>query len=226
MCEKELSRTNGPFGKIAPNLNRQGKIEQKEDAMRAIEKNFGMGLGTAVLALTLLSGSPVPAAPPDKDVTVVNTTANPVPVIGTVTTTGTSTVSGTVNAAQSGPWTVGIDPSNNTVKVEPGASLHFNPGFNVIGASGAQLDFGPFDLSNMSTLRIIARAFNNNNGDIKFQVYDWDPDQTGKRIIFDEFSLFEETSTRVYEAPPPLVLVRLTKVGGIAANYHLVLIGR
>lgn len=76
----------------------------------------------------------------------------------------------------------------------------------------------------------IARAFNNNEGDIKFEVYAWDgaDDNTfnAKRIVFDEFSLNEQTSTRVYEVPPPLVLMRLTKQGGTGANYHLVLIGR
>jgi len=40
--------------------------------------------------------------PPSAPVTVVNTTANPVPV------TGSATVSGTVTATQSGTWNVGI----------------------------------------------------------------------------------------------------------------------
>jgi hypothetical protein len=202
------------------------KIEEKEGAMRLKKTLIGMGLVTAVVALTLLSGSPVLAAPPDKDVTVVNTPANPVPITGFVEVTGATTVSGDVNSVQSGAWTVGIDPAHNLVSLAPGETLYYNPGFNVIGGSGDVLDFGPFDLSNISKLRIIARAFNNNGGDIRFQLYAWDDVASIKRIIFDEFSLFEETSTRVYEAPPPLVLVRLTKVGGTGANYHLVLIGR
>jgi hypothetical protein len=52
--------------------------------MKLIKKTFiGMGLVAAVGALTLLSGSPVLAAQ-DKDVIVVNTQANPVPVAGSV----------------------------------------------------------------------------------------------------------------------------------------------
>jgi hypothetical protein len=48
--------------------------------MRLTRKTLiGMGLIAAVVALTLLSGSPVPAAQ-DKDVIVVNTPAAPVPV--------------------------------------------------------------------------------------------------------------------------------------------------
>lgn len=52
---------------------------------------IGMGLIAAVVALTLLSVSPVLAAQ-DKDVIVVNTPAKPVPVTGTVAVTGTPTV--------------------------------------------------------------------------------------------------------------------------------------
>jgi hypothetical protein len=202
------------------------KIEEKEGTMRLRKTLIGMELVAAVVALTLLSGSPALAAPPDKDVTVVNTPANPVPVTGSVEVTGATTVSGDVNSVQSGPWTVGIDPAHNLVSLAPGETLYYNPGFNVIGGDGSELDFGPFDLSNISKLRIVARAFNNNGGDIRFRVYVWDNDVSAKRTILDEFSLFEETLTRVYEAPPPLVLVRLTKLGGIGANYHLVLIGR
>jgi hypothetical protein len=169
----------------------------------------------AIMSLTLVSGSSVVAAPPDRDVIVVNTPAQPVPVTGTV------------NAAQSGPWTVGIDPANNLVSLAPGGSLFYNPGFAVIGAAPASIDLGPFDLSDLSKLRIIARAFNNNGGDIKFTVFAWDPaTSTSLRIPLDEFSLNEESLSRVYDAAPPTVVVRVTKVSGTAANYHVVVIGR
>ena len=181
----------------------------------------------AIVALSLVSGSTVLAAPPDKDVTVVNTPAQPVPVTGTVAVTGSATVSGTVNAAQSGSWTVGIDPAHNFVSLLPGGSLFHNPGFAVIGAAPSSIDVGPFDLSDLSKLRIIARAFNNNGGDIKFTVFAWDPNTpTTFRIPLDEFSLNEESLSRVYDAPPPTVVVRVTKVSGTGANYHLVVIGR
>ena len=130
---------------------------------------------------------------------VVNTPAQPVPVTGTVAVTGATTISGrertwTVNAAQSGTWTVGIDPAHNQVSLAPGGSLFHNPGFDVIGAAPASIDLGPFDLSDLSKLRIIARAFNNNGGDIKFTVFAWDPDtSTEFRIPLDEFSLNEES---------------------------------
>jgi hypothetical protein len=59
------------------------KIEEKESAMKLKKTLIGMGLVTAVVALTLLSGSPVLAAS-TKDVIVANTPAEPVPVTGTV----------------------------------------------------------------------------------------------------------------------------------------------
>ena len=202
-------------------------LKGKEDIMRLTKKALrGTVLIVAIVALTLVSGSPVLAAQ-DKDVIVVNTPAQPVPVTGTVAVTGATTVSGTVNAAQSGPWTVGIDPAHNLVSLAPGGSLFHNPGFTIIGAAPASIDLGPFDLSNLSKLRIIARAFNNNDGDIKFEVLAWDPNTSTVFLIrLDEFSLNEAGLSRVYEAPPPTVVVRVTKVSGTAANYHVVVIGR
>ena len=195
--------------------------------MRLRKTLIGMGLFTAIVALTFLSGSPVPAAPPDKDVTVVNTPANPVPVIGTVTTTGTSTVSGTVNAAQSGPWAVGIDPNHNLVSLAPDVSFFYNTDYLIINTS-ATIDLGPFDLSDVSKLRIIARAFNNDGGSVNFKVLAWGLSQSLPlySLTLSEFSLDEATTSLVYELPPPSVIVRVTKGAGGGANYHVVLIGR
>lgn len=195
--------------------------------MRLSKKTLmGTVLSVAGVALTLASGSPA-LADKDKDVIVINTPAQPVPVSGTVAVTGGTTVSGTVSAVQSGQWKVAIDPANNLVSLAPGASLFHNPGFTTIGAAPASVDIGPFDLSNVSKLRVIARAFNNNGGDIKFEVLAWDPSTpTIFSIDLDEFSLNEETLSRVYDAPPPTVVVRVTKVSGTGANYHLVVIGR
>jgi len=205
-----------------------GKTEVKENVMRLSKRALtDTVLIGAIVAFNLVSESTVLAAPAEKDVIVVNTPAQPVPVTGTVAVTGATTVSGTVNAAQSGPWTVGIDPAHNFVSLAPGGSLFHNPGFASIGAAPASIDLGPFDLSDLSKLRIIARAFNNNGGDIKFTVFAWDPStSTAFRIPLDEFSLNEESLSRFYDAPPPTVVVRVTKVSGTSANYHVVVIGR
>jgi hypothetical protein len=65
------------------------------------------------------------------NVKVINTTSEPVPVTGNITLGGTSAVSGTVQAQQSGPWNVGIngiptvkiDPVNNTVRVSANPTI-------------------------------------------------------------------------------------------------------
>lgn len=73
-------------------------------------KQFGrlmlltLGFGLFAVVLSSLPNHPAAAAP-NQAVTVVNTSANPVPVAGSVN----ATLTGTVNAAQSGTWNVGIN---------------------------------------------------------------------------------------------------------------------
>jgi hypothetical protein len=73
-------------------------------------------IAAANLAMSTASYA-APQNPPSAPVTVVNTAANPVPVSGSITVTGTSNVNvtnasipvtGSVNASQSGTWNVGI----------------------------------------------------------------------------------------------------------------------
>ena len=188
---------------------------------------IGMGLVTAVVALTLLSGSPVLAAPPDKDVTVVNTPANPVPVIGTVTTTGTSTVSGTVNAAQSGPWTVGIDPDQQPRLARTGCIVLLQ---HRLLDHRRQHHYRPRSLRSQRREQAAHHR-------TRFQQQRWCdqfqsarlgtlPELAAVLASLSEFSLDEATTSLVYELPPPSVIVRLTNGAGGGANYHVVLIGR
>jgi hypothetical protein len=188
---------------------------------------FGMGLVAAIVALALVSAIPVLAAK-EKDVIVANTPAEPVPVTGNVEVTGETTVSGTIDAAQSGTWTVAIDPSNNAVSLAPGESFFYDTGFDGMN-DGVTVNLGPFDLSNVSKLRILARAV---NGDVTYQV--WAALTGGNAVVpgilLDEFTLGGEAGNRygsvVYDLPPPSVIVRLTESGPGGANYHVVLIGR
>jgi hypothetical protein len=198
----------------------------KEDRTRPTKRTLiGTGLVAAIVAFTLVSESSVQAAPPDKDVVVVNTPAQPVPVTGTVAVTGGTTVSGTVNAVQSGPWTVGIDPAHNGVSLVPGASFIHDSGFAVIN-DGATVDLGPFDLTNVGKLRILVRAV---NGDVHVEVLANVP--PAFPITLDEFTVAAEGSgsvskSFVYDVPPPSVTVRLTESGPGGSNYHVVLIAR
>jgi hypothetical protein len=63
-------------------------------------KYFGIACAIAVLCPSLALGAP--QTPPSAPVTVVNTAANPVPI------TGSTTVSGSVAATQSGTWAVQV----------------------------------------------------------------------------------------------------------------------
>jgi hypothetical protein len=72
-------------------------------------------------------------------------------VTGAVQVTGATTVSGSVNAAQSGPWLVGIDQAHNRVSLAPGASFYYDSGFS--SDEQETVELGPFDLSNVSKLR-------------------------------------------------------------------------
>lgn len=178
---------------------------------------------TAVSVVAFQSSTPLQASPPpDKDVFVINTGANPVPVTGEITVNGSTSVSGTVGAQQSGTWTVGIDSTHNTVKVAPSTNFLFDSGFSVIN-DGATVDIGPVDVSKVKTLRLLARAV---NGDMHYQVIANFPSAP---ITLDEFTLGGEdgniSGTRVYEAPPPSITIRLTESGPGGSNYQFALIG-
>lgn len=65
-----------------------------------------------ILASSIVSATAAgaPQSPPSAPVTVVNTTANPVPITAPqgIPVTGNVAVSGSINATQSGTWNVGI----------------------------------------------------------------------------------------------------------------------
>jgi hypothetical protein len=192
----------------------------------------GAGFVAAAVALLLVSGTPAPAAA-DKDVVVINTAANPVPVTGAVQVTGATTVSGSVNAAQSGPWSVkasqsgpwliGIDPAHNGVSLAPGASFYYDSGFSIIN-NGTTLDLGPFDLSAVSKMRVIGNAV---NGNVKYEIR---ANVTPVTMVLDQFTVNGEdgnlTTSRVYDVPPPSVIVRLTESGPGGSNYQLIVVGK
>jgi hypothetical protein len=186
---------------------------------------LALGALTAIAVVALPSGTPLQAMapPPDRDVFVVNGATSPVPVTGDITVSGTSTVSGTVAATQSGPWTVGIDSAHNTVKVASSDLFFFDSQFSGMN-DGQTVDVGPIDTSHLKQLRILARAI---NGDVHFKLLSDFP--TGSELTLDEFTLDGESGnvsgTRVYDAPPPNITLRMTESGPGGANYHFVLMG-
>ena len=73
-----------------------------------------VGLGALVAGIVLGTSAPA-MTQAIKDVLVVNTTAQPVPVAAQ----GTTSVAGTVSAQQSGSWTVGISGTPGVVVTNP-----------------------------------------------------------------------------------------------------------
>jgi hypothetical protein len=187
------------------------------------------GFAAALAAAALLSQTPAGAVQNGngnggvKDVTVVNTSANPVPVAGSVNVSGSTTVSGSVVASQGGPWTMRIDPAHNQVSLPAGASFFHDGGFGVIN-DGATIDLGPFDTSDLAGLRILGRAV---NGDMHVELL---ANVDGFPITLDEFTIPGESGstsrTFVYDYPPPSITVRLTESGPGGSNFHIVLVGR
>jgi len=126
----------------------------------------GFAILTGALALT--SSGQVKTAttasattPPSAPVTVVNTTANPVPVAGVVNVSGTPTV----NAQQSGSWNVGISGNSaaNPLQVHDVDHASRTP-----YAQTKRLAFNPTDRAILGNFDVPA----------------------GKRLVIDNFSIF------------------------------------
>jgi len=98
-------------------MNKEINNEKSFKNLLSIIVRPAAGFAILIGALALTSSAQVktatttsPTAPLSAPVTVVNTTANPVPVAGVVSVSGTSTV----NAQQSGSWNVGISGNSAT----------------------------------------------------------------------------------------------------------------
>jgi hypothetical protein len=133
-------------------------------------------IAVLVAALTLIQPKTILGEAP-KEMKVVNTSAEPIPtnVLGTVAVSGA--VSGTVQAQQSGPWSVGInnsplvgiDPTRNTVQLAAnsgGTKLLLNQDFNNVSGGF----FVPaIDISRHAKIRLAGTV--NGNGDITYYVF-------------------------------------------------------
>ncbi len=117
--------------------------------MRRLQMNLRVVLAAAAIALLIATASFRPAqgqAVAGPLVTVDNTSANPVPIKGTATVTGSVAITGTpnvnvantpaVNAQQSGPWSVGINgtPSVNVASM-PAVTIGGTPNVNITGGT-------------------------------------------------------------------------------------------
>lgn len=174
--------------------------------------------GLILLSLTQLAALANGQAPPvpERPVVVVNSASNPVPVTGAVEVTNAPTV----NARQSGPWSVtvggtptfAIDPNNNTVKVvRAGTSLVSNRSINYISTG---VTFNPVDISAYSKVRI--QFTNSGNSDLAVTIYSQDLSALPQVYLF-EYETFTVPAlgrvNRLYDTLGTMVNMRLASSG-------------
>jgi hypothetical protein len=150
-----------------------------------------------------------------KDALIVNTAAQPVPttVQGTVNVNGA--ISGVVQAQQSGPWEVGIDPLRNTVKLLSSGSvttLLMDDDYHQMPAD-EQTFATPIDVSPYAKVRVSATI--NGSGDIRFSISSGTvvngPNQNLRRI---ETFTSDSSFTRVYDVPGVSLHIGMTPSSG------------
>jgi hypothetical protein len=171
---------------------------QRGDTMKNVVRVVALAVASAAVALTPAYAGP--QNPPSAPVTVVNTTANPVPVIQQ----GTTSISGsvTVNNTSGNPV-----PVTGSVAVAGAVSITGTPNVNITGGSvnvgtkiiasfeaddldSSQHIFGPFDISPYSKIRFSVIA--NGTGSV---VADIETDGLGDFFQVDA----GDRNTRLYE---------------------------
>jgi hypothetical protein len=145
-----------------------------------------------------------------KDMRVINTPAEPVPtkVQGTVAVSGA--VTGVVQSQQSGPWnvgilgvpTIGIDPSQNKVRViNQGSETQLLMDDDYSGMpEGVSTFSNPVDVSPYAKVRVSCTI--NGSGEIRFRIYSGTGVSGGNsnlRLI--ETFETDNAWTRVYDVP-------------------------
>jgi hypothetical protein len=144
-----------------------------------------------------------------RDVRVVNTTAEPLPVqaqqSGTwsVGINGVPTVS--IDAANN---TIRIDPTNNTVKIGGGGTkLAFNQSFIGMPTSGKSLD--PIDISAFANIRFSVTV--NGSGSIQFFLLSGTGGQFPSGYALDDFTVDAGggTLTRTYDVAGLTLLIQM-----------------
>lgn len=164
--------------------------------MRKRNRNLTMAAAVTIawlIGTVGINGQTSDPAGPPKPVTIINTTANPVPVVGTIS----GSVTGSVSITNSP--TVKIDPGYNKVEIESGTTgLLLNTGIYDISATGFA-PLGPFDVSKLSKVRVMVR--NRPDSDRSFQVAIVDENN----VQLDEQGFVElqpgQALSRVYEVP-------------------------
>jgi len=151
-----------------------------------------------------------------RPVVVVNSASNPLPVTGSVTGTVEISNTATVNAKQSGPWSVSladspsvkIDPDNNTVKLaHSGTELVFLDARSYPDSSG-KIDIGSIDIRQFSKVRL--QLLNSGGSDIDVTISTVDLSNLPNVYLFENETVTVHAGERfnkLYETLGTWVLV-------------------
>ena len=161
--------------------------------MKCLRSSFAtLAIAVSVITVSPTLASAAPPIPPSAPVTVTNTSSNPVPI------TGSTTVSGSVAASQSGPWNVGITGSLPAVSMQ---------GTTVIGDTvvpAGSIDHGFFfDASSYKEIRIVGIVVAGSAGSCPFTVTVWlmDPNNANAALMrLDQYATSDVLeTTKVYD---------------------------
>jgi hypothetical protein len=167
----------------------------------------------ASVALVLTPAAAGPQSPPSAPVTVVNTTANPVPVVqqGTTSISGSVTVNNTsanpvpVSGAVAISGTPSVTLTGTPSVTISGGSVHIGTtivaSFEADDVDSSQHKYGPFDISPYSKIRFSVTA--NGTGSV---IADIDTDGMGDFFELDA----GEVNSRVYEVAGTKATIFLT----------------
>ena len=171
-----------------------------------------MHVALRILAFAMAFGSlafdvarAAPQSPPSAPVTVVNTTANPVPVVqqGTTSVSGNVTVSNT--SANPVPVAGAVSITGTPSVTINGGSVNIGTkiiaSFEADDVDSSQHKFGPFDISPYSKIRFTVVA--NGNGSVTADI-----ETDGMGDFFDLDA--GDVKTRVYEVAGTRALIFLT----------------
>jgi len=180
------------------------------------------GLLFVGLSLSQVANGQTPVGEP-RPVVVVNSASNPVPVTGSVTGTVEISNTATVNAKQSGPWsvslsetpTVKIDPDNNTVKIAGnGTALVFLDARSYPDSSG-KIDIGSIDIRQYSKVRV--QVVNTGGSDVDLTVSTADLSNLPNVYLFENEAVTVGANSRfskVYDTLGTWVLFSVHSHGG------------
>jgi hypothetical protein len=201
----------------APNPVREVINNRRESLkMKRLRSSFApLAVAASVISLSATLASAAPPIPSSAPVTVTNTSSNPVPI------TGSTTVSGSVAASQSGPWNVEITGSL------PALSMQGTTVINDMVVPAGSIDQGFFfDASSYKEIRIVGIVVRGSLGSCPFTVTVWltDPNNAYAALMrLDQYATSTTLdTTKVYD----VVATNMAYTAKTSCDTRLIAYGR